>query len=328
MDRIRQFLESNNYYDMYENPDLFEKYIQGLTTDDVMNIAISLNQMLRNKENEDVISNNMIAGELTAPTSDVRSVIIENLLDTLKSMSDNKLRAELVYYTLIDLHMFSDGNGRTARLMYGLISGKIEGEEWYMHSDNSMHRYHGDFCSYQGMADESEINHMANQEFSKFVEQYKIQYPLLSNKKIYRTYVSATHGEPMPIDEIMSEDIKNELSDEEKNKIGIILSDNEGYYSIAGLTMLIITAANGQIDEWIRRNEENVENAFESGYGEEWMRSRLSFNLIKNKDLLVKWKIEEWKEVIQIGNRLKCMQFDNLNQIYSNKIIKGNHNKL
>ena len=137
MDRIRQFLESNNYYNMYENPDLFEKYIQGLTTDDVMNIAISLNQMLRNKENEDVISNNMIAGELTAPTSDVRSVIIENLLDTLKSMNDNKLRAELVYYTLIDLHMFSDGNGRTARLMYGLISGKIEGEEWYMHSDNS-----------------------------------------------------------------------------------------------------------------------------------------------------------------------------------------------
>ena len=178
------------------------------------------------------------------------------------------------------------------------------------------------------MADESEINHMANQEFSKFVEPYKIQYPLLSNKKIYRTYVSATHGEPMPIDEIMSEDIKNELSDEEKNKIGIILSDNEGYYSIAGLTMLIITAANGQIDEWIRRNEENVENAFKNGYGEEWMRSRLSFNLIKSKDLLAKWKIEEWKKVIQIGNKLKCMQFDNLNQIYSNKIIKGNHNEL
>lgn len=319
MDKIKRYLESSNYYNIYADPSLFENYIQNLTVDDVMKIVISLNQMLRNKEDEEVVSDNMIAGELTAPTSDIRNDIIQNLLDTLKEMNDNELRAELVYYTFINLHMFSDGNGRTARLLYGLITGKIENEEWYIHSDDSMHKYDGDFCSYREMLDESEVNYNSNKLLSPVIETYINKYPILLSKNMFRTYSTGTHGAALPIYEIISIEVSKQLTADEKSKIGIILEDNENFYSIAGLTMLIITAENGQLSEWIKRDSDNTEKCFQEGYGEDWMRNRLSFNLVKNKDLLLEWELEDWKKVIQIGNKLKLEQFNNMNEIYLNE---------
>ena len=64
LDKIKRYLESSNYYNIYADSSLFENYIQNLTEDDVMKIVISLNKMLRNKEDEEVVSDNMIAGEL------------------------------------------------------------------------------------------------------------------------------------------------------------------------------------------------------------------------------------------------------------------------
>ena len=316
MDKIKRYLESSNYYNIYADSSLFENYIQNLTVDDVMKIVISLNKMLRNKEDEEVVSDNMIAGELTAPTSDIRNDIIKNLLGTLKKMNDNELRAELTYYTFINLHMFSDGNGRTARLLYGLITGKIETEEWYIHPDNFMHKYDGDFCSYNGMTDESEINYNSNRLLSQVIETYTNKYPTLLSKNMFKTYSTGTHGAAFPIYEIISEEISKQLTTDEKSKIGIILEDNESLYSIAGLTMLIVTADNGQLNEWIKRDSDNTEKCFQNGYGEDWMRNRLSFNLIRNKDLLLEWNLEDWKKVIQVGNKLKLKQFNNMNEIY------------
>lgn len=322
MDKIQQYLNDNNYYNIYANSELFEEYIQTLSCNDVFQIAITLNKLLRNKSDEEVIADNMIAGELVAPTSDIRNIIVENLLNILKKMKDNRLRAELVYYTFINLHMFSDGNGRTARLMYGLLDGNLESKEWYIHSDDSTHEYSGNFCTYKKMLDEREINQNANDMLSKVVEVYADKYPLLEDKEIYRTYSSGMHGISVPIDKIIPENIRNRLTSDEKLKISIILGDNENYYSIAGLTMLIITSENGQLNEWIKRDNENIEKCFQKGTNEDWIRYRLCFSLIKNNDLLEKWSIEDWKKVIQIGNQLKVMQFNNLNEIYFNKDCK------
>ena len=47
--------------------------------------------------------------------------------------------------------------------------------------------------------------------------------------------------------------------------------------------------------------------------------NKLSFNLIKNKDLLMLWNPDDWKNLIEVGNQLKCMQFEKLNQIFIEK---------
>ena len=116
-----------------------------------------------------------------------------------------------------------------------------------------------------------------------------------------------------------NDNVFDNLMTDEKSKIGTILDDNESLYSIAGLTMLKITTVKGQLNDWIKRDDDNTERCFQNGYGEDWMRNRLCFSLIKNKDLLSEWKLEDWKKVIQIGNELKLMQFNNMNELYLKK---------
>ena len=43
----------------------------------------------------------------------------------MKKCQDDISCATMVYYTLINLHMFSDGNGRTSRYLFDLLSGNI-----------------------------------------------------------------------------------------------------------------------------------------------------------------------------------------------------------
>lgn len=303
MDKIKQFLIDNNYKYLYENQEIFEAFIKKLKVSDVLKLTTYLNRLLRNKENENVITENMFVGELASPPSIIRETIIENYLDTLKKLNNNKLRAELTYYTFINLHMFSDGNGRTSRLLYGLITGEIEDESWYIHTDRESNN-NSDFCTYKGMLDESEINHLT--ELSYIPKQYVDEYQLLRFVQGYKTYYNGI--ENASIDDIVPKNIAIKLTEEEKKSIFSIINDNETNYSIAGLTMLIVTASNKQLKEWLERKQDFI-----------LANHRLSFNLKKDKDLLLLWDLEDWKYLIEIGSRLKCEQFKQLNQLFIEK---------
>ena len=63
----------------------------------------------------------MLAGDLVSPTKEVQMKTLEYLTQNMSKVPDKKARATMVYYTLLNLHMFSDGNGRTSRFMYDLI---------------------------------------------------------------------------------------------------------------------------------------------------------------------------------------------------------------
>ena len=249
MNKIKKFL-IDNYYSLYENPEIFESFIQKLKVSEILHIVTFLNKLLRNKENENVICDSMGVGELVAPTSIIRETIIEKYLQTVKEISDNKLRAELTYHTFIKLHMFSDGNGRTSRLLYGLISGEIEDSSWYIHSD-AQKNPNGSFCSYKGIEDEVEIDRQT--ELSPLPEQYITKHKLLKSVHQFKTYYNGI--ECAPIDKVISPDLLNQLTDEEKNSIFLIINDNDSNYSIAGLTMLIVTSKNGQLEEWLERRK-------------------------------------------------------------------------
>lgn len=320
MEKTIKYLIDNGYNNLYADPQKFEDFIQSLTVDKTIKIVEDLNKLLRNKENEEVITEGMIAGEITAPTKDIRNKIIEEFLNTFKSLDDNKKRAELTYYTFINLHMFSDGNGRTSRLLYGLITGEIESKEWYIHGDDDLSEYEGNFCRYKGMKKVSEINQESRKKLSEISQRYKEKYKNLDNKFIFWVYYDTGYGEAIPLDKIIPPETLERLTEEEQLKINTILGDTEGSYSIAGITMLIMADKKNQLDEWIRRNEERTNNLLNRDNVHskrmEWIRERLSFDLEENADLLKEWNTEDWKSVITIGNELKSIQFSELNKIH------------
>lgn len=318
MNKVDEILDKINYYEL-NDAETFRNFLVNLDANKLFDLAIYLNQSLRNKENENVISDSMIAGELVAPTNEIRNAIVEKFLNTSKMIDDRNLLAELIYYTFINLHMFSDGNGRISRLLYGIFSGEIEDDVWYLHDDDKSHQYEGDFCTFKGMKSESDINEETNDMLADIVDFYIPNFPQLENKYMFRTFYNGAHGSALPIKKIIPDNVLQQLTDDELLKIGIILDDNEGYYSIAGLTMLIVSYENGQLAEWIRRDYENSKDVSKDL---EWIKHRLSFNLKKSMDLLQLWSLDDWKKVISVGNKLKLRQFDNLNNIYLAKYNK------
>ena len=132
----------------------------------------------------------MMAGDLVSPTGNIRKDIIKKCIDTIKTLSDNNLRAQLAYYSVLYLHMFTDGNGRTSRLVYSLLNGMLESEEWYFHHNNS----HGNFSNHVDILDESIIISLANWNIDYISKPYKEKYPLLSDTITFRIWGGITHN--------------------------------------------------------------------------------------------------------------------------------------
>ena len=63
----------------------------------------------------------MQAPPLLAPKKETQGKVLAYMLDSLPKIREPKYRASAAYYTLVLLHLFRDGNGRTARTIYGLL---------------------------------------------------------------------------------------------------------------------------------------------------------------------------------------------------------------
>ncbi|MCL2382756.1 MAG: Fic family protein [Oscillospiraceae bacterium] len=64
----------------------------------------------------------MYVGGLISPSKEIQMRIAEKGLETLPKIDDDKARAALAYYLINLLHMYSDGNGRTSRLIYEILN--------------------------------------------------------------------------------------------------------------------------------------------------------------------------------------------------------------
>lgn len=61
------------------------------------------------------------SADYVAPNRLVRDEVAANYLDAINSEEDINKRAELAYYAIINMHLFKDGNGRTARAVYLIL---------------------------------------------------------------------------------------------------------------------------------------------------------------------------------------------------------------
>lgn len=142
------------------NPD--NKDLDELSKDEILEMLIKLNKCLRClDESVNVVEENMIAGDLVSPTKEVQIKILEYLTENLQKVPDKKTRATMVYYMLLNLHMFNDGNGRTSRFMYDLISGDLSEEtiSYYFHKDsNNVKEQKNNLEEAKGILDVSIVN--------------------------------------------------------------------------------------------------------------------------------------------------------------------------
>jgi hypothetical protein len=94
---------------------------------------IDINQEIRNIPDEKrgfhvarTGNTRMQAPPLVAPKQATQERVLQHLLDVLPAMTESRYRAAATYYTLVLLHLFRDGNGRTARTVFGMLAGSSE----------------------------------------------------------------------------------------------------------------------------------------------------------------------------------------------------------
>lgn len=311
------YLEEMGYLDIFSDLDRSEYFFQNLTSEQFKSIVIGFNKMLRGLgDDEDNLSTAMVAGDLVAPTSDIWDLIIDNLVNALKDLNDNKDRALLIYYSLINLHMFSDGNGRTARVLYDLICNELGNSSYYIHGDKEVHSYNIDFETFKNIPDISYINSLANSNIITSVLPYLGEF----EECVIDKYVIVGLGNFSFVKDVMPNTISEQLTDEELEKLEITMCDSLGVnYTVSGLSFLCMALKKGQLQDWI-----SLDNDLCQKYGDPFNGGRLCFRVRKASSLLDEWTADDYRELIDFGNYFKLEQFRATNKLFLDNAIVDN----
>ena len=73
----------------------------------------------------------------------------------------------------------------------------------------------------------------------------------------------------------------------------------------SGIAILYVSKRKGQLNTWIDKNTTNLAQ----GIG---LQGRLNFSIYRNPEMIADWTIDDFREVIRVGNavkylRLKCL---------------------
>ncbi len=125
------FLDRVGLLEARKSDEQFEAFLQKTSYDEYKTYLTRLNGILReipihqrSIDGEDVEISFGVGQETLyiPPDENQKDPLMKEVFEAIKQISSNKDRALLVYYTIQAIHPYADGNGRTGRLLYELIS--------------------------------------------------------------------------------------------------------------------------------------------------------------------------------------------------------------
>ncbi len=263
-ERAQRFLQLSGIEKIRNDESSFDEKIQEMTRDGAYKYLSHLNGILRgiNKKSERGRRDNVRVGEHIAPSKDVQGIILKDTVETLKNIKDNHYRAALAYYTVNNLHLFPDGNGRTSRAVYEIFdsnSPDLDSEDFVHRTDSSSESGgHGKFEKIKGIQSAATAYAIAREWIKEFVVKEQKMDPRMSEMN---SRVEIMYGETPDV--YLTKDAEKNLSDVEKKLINKAFHDGDIATICLARMLSIKGTAKDVIDGSIHQNDDRPYIVFE-----------------------------------------------------------------
>lgn len=129
-DKVFDFLGKTGFLELIEDSEEFDTWLKNTPNEKLFRYTTVLNKILTGEHYNDKkiptgangITSYIDSIVLLAPTFESKIPLFYKSLDVIKKLDNNQDRALLTYYTLQNLHLYKDGNGRTGRLLFTLLN--------------------------------------------------------------------------------------------------------------------------------------------------------------------------------------------------------------
>ena len=246
-EKAQRLMELSKITELRQNEEAFDNRIQELNRDGAYKYLMTLNGILRGVDrSERGVRSNIQVGEHMAPSRKVQGIILNDITESLKGIKDNHYRATLAYYTVNNLHLFADGNGRTSRAVYEIFDNpnfNLSGEN-FIHKTNSANEVggYGKFERTHGIQSTMTAYQLARGILAeKWARDDKID-PRI-NKMNSR--IEILFGETPDV--YLTDDAENNLTPQEKKAINLAFHDGD----VALLSLCRVLKIKGTSDEVI-----------------------------------------------------------------------------
>ena len=142
VDRLQTFLDRVGFSELKKDDEKFKSFIETTDKQDIHRYLSYINQKLRETypKERGFHDGRMVVSDLISPNRETQTRVLNYEIDALAQMDNPRYRAASAYYIINDLHMFSDGNGRTSRAVFELLDSPevniSEQQQFFSHKDN------------------------------------------------------------------------------------------------------------------------------------------------------------------------------------------------
>ena len=273
----------------------------------------------------------MIVEGLVSPSNEMQLKILKKLYDTLRQDLDPMEKGMICYYTLNNLHLFMDGNGRTSRFLYQL----------YCNNFNDEYLYHPDSVEDTSKRYKFEKDNNLNsvKEFLNTVN-YNLFLNMLSSGDIYDCDRMHEYNRvsTFPVDlfadehfktTFLADDVVKELGSKAK-EVARNISNTNCNFSIAGIAMCKLLTRRNELQKMMELNDQHFEQVARDYHVN--TKGNLLFYVGSQGEYgsdvhTEKWDTATCKEFLSISEDLLLKQYDMIVEA-SKYFVKKNNKDL